>query len=406
MPTTAPSRAVSSTPIPSEHNLVGDFGATVSRIAYSSVGWAAWLVPVFLFWLFYLALRSARRLTLTRVIAMLACIAAGSGLLSAMFDGYPRSTNFFPQGPGRRAGQADLRGDRPGAARATSARCVLLGTVYAFGLLFVFTKDIGAELEKILAHFSAWREARAKNQAALAAENGAGRAEAGARPSGSRSSWSRWARRTRTSWCRKSGGQSIATPTRGRRAARPPSRPAEPRQARPRPVRALNIVKPEEPKKAKAAVPAATDDRLQVSAAQALLKEQVRTSAANSEEEHRRNAENLLRILGEFGVEVSLGEIHVGPVITRYEVVPAARRARREDRRPRQEHRPGHARAVGPHPGAHPRQGRGRRRGAQPAPDARSGCGRSSRARTGSPPRPSCRSRSARTSRASRSSPT
>ena len=31
----------------------------------------------------------------------------------------------------------------------------------------------------------------------------------------------------------------------------------------------------------------------------------------------------LLRILSEFGVEVTLGEIHVGPVITRYEVVPA-----------------------------------------------------------------------------------
>ncbi|NUQ49668.1 MAG: DNA translocase FtsK, partial [Phycisphaerae bacterium] len=55
-----------------------------------------------------------------------------------------------------------------------------------------------------------------------------------------------------------------------------------------------------------------------------LLKEQVRPASANSEEEHRHNAENLLRILSEFGVEVTLGEIHVGPVITRYEVVPAA----------------------------------------------------------------------------------
>jgi S-DNA-T family DNA segregation ATPase FtsK/SpoIIIE len=55
-----------------------------------------------------------------------------------------------------------------------------------------------------------------------------------------------------------------------------------------------------------------------------LLKEQVKPSAEDSDEEHRLNAENLLRILGEFGVEDSLGEIHVGPVITRYEVVPAA----------------------------------------------------------------------------------
>jgi DNA segregation ATPase FtsK/SpoIIIE, S-DNA-T family len=41
------------------------------------------------------------------------------------------------------------------------------------------------------------------------------------------------------------------------------------------------------------------------------------------ETEHAQNAETLLRTLSEFGVEVSLGEIHIGPVITRYEVMPA-----------------------------------------------------------------------------------
>jgi len=50
-----------------------------------------------------------------------------------------------------------------------------------------------------------------------------------------------------------------------------------------------------------------------------LLREPVAVDATASEEEHRQNAENLLRILGEFNVEVTIGEIHVGPVITRYE---------------------------------------------------------------------------------------
>src|SRR6185312_15002255 len=77
-----------------------------------------------------------------------------------------------------------------------------------------------------------------------------------------------------------------------------------------------------ETKKAKPPARAAADDRY-VFPPLKLLKEQVRANAANSEEEHRQNAENLLRILGEFGVEVTLGEIHVGPVITRYEVIPA-----------------------------------------------------------------------------------
>jgi DNA segregation ATPase FtsK/SpoIIIE, S-DNA-T family len=85
----------------------------------------------------------------------------------------------------------------------------------------------------------------------------------------------------------------------------------------------LNIVKPEETKKARVTVPQNNDTNY-IYPDMKLLKEQVTNTEGNSEEEHRQNAENLLRILSEFGVEVTLGEIHVGPVITRYEVVPAA----------------------------------------------------------------------------------
>ena len=85
----------------------------------------------------------------------------------------------------------------------------------------------------------------------------------------------------------------------------------------------LNIVKPEETKKAKVTLPQSDDKNYEFPPLK-LLKEQVKSDANNSEEEHRQNAETLLRILSEFGVEVTLGEIHVGPVITRYEVVPAA----------------------------------------------------------------------------------
>jgi S-DNA-T family DNA segregation ATPase FtsK/SpoIIIE len=86
---------------------------------------------------------------------------------------------------------------------------------------------------------------------------------------------------------------------------------------------ALTIVKPEEPRKAaRVALPQSEDKNYQFPPL-SLLREQVRASAADGEEEHRQNAINLLRILSEFGVEVTLGEIHVGPVITRYEVVPA-----------------------------------------------------------------------------------
>ncbi len=103
---------------------------------------------------------------------------------------------------------------------------------------------------------------------------------------------------------------------------KPPEAAAEPKPATVGKIE-LNIVKPEETKKAKVALPQSDDKNYEFPPLK-LLREQVKGDGANSEEEHRQNAENLLRILKEFGVEVTLGEIHVGPVITCYEVVPAA----------------------------------------------------------------------------------
>ena len=105
---------------------------------------------------------------------------------------------------------------------------------------------------------------------------------------------------------------------------RPPVRPAESAESKSAAGKIeLNIVKAEETKKAKIALPQSDDKNYEFPPLK-LLREQVRGDISNSEEEHRQNAENLLRILSEFGVEVTLGEIHVGPVITCYEVIPAA----------------------------------------------------------------------------------
>jgi S-DNA-T family DNA segregation ATPase FtsK/SpoIIIE len=46
--------------------------------------------------------------------------------------------------------------------------------------------------------------------------------------------------------------------------------------------------------------------------------------AQHNMEDHQEMADALLQTLSEFGVKVALGEIHTGPVITRYEVTPAA----------------------------------------------------------------------------------
>ena len=241
---------------------------------------------------------------------------------------------------------------------------LLLGTIYAASLTFIFTKDIGTELEKMLTNFGAWRaehkakkaalaEQRAKEKEAQAKQKAAAVAVATAvtkpgapatpaapppgpvGPSGKKT------------FVPKSAEDPLAKPVAPRtvditpEAPKPPAPVAKP-EPKPAPAPALKvvetkpapepkapaptkldvaIVKPEETKKAKITLPQSDDANYQFPTL-ALLKEQVRP-AADSDEEYKRNMADLVRILGEFDVAVTPGEIHVGPVITRYEVVPA-----------------------------------------------------------------------------------
>jgi len=292
---------------PTERNFVGSFGSTAAFIAFFGLGLSAWLVPIFLLWFATLAIRSARQLALSRAIAAIVCLLAGSGL-AAMVESF-KTTSYFPHGPGGLIGQLiyqgllkDLLGD--------FGTLVLLGLVYTCGLLFIFTKDIGAELEKVLAQFSAWWSGLSLRRARPAAATVSRRPEAA--PAPAPLVLEPIGPANKNVLVAKAAPAPAAAPP-------PPRRPPEP----PAGKLELNIVKPVESKKARAPAALIGDDKYQ-SPPLALLKEQVRVPISNSEEEHRQNAENLLRILREFGVEVTLGEIHVGPVITCYEVVPAA----------------------------------------------------------------------------------
>ena len=362
---------------PRPKNPMGWLGAESVRVLLLSIGASAWLLPVFLFWTAYMALKASRHLSGARVVAMIIAVTAFSGLW-AMIESI-KENNYFPRGPGGLIGQtlyskllADALGDLGSA--------LLMGTIYGLCLLFIFTRNMGAEIDKIFLNFSAWREGRAKQKAAFAAALAQTREErllrkvgAPVAPVAAREPvriTSLTIKRAGTeavgpiggkkSFAAKTTGDPLAKPTihfplpesldvvetkpaavaapppRGLSRTGPQSRPAAPAPApdptvsdiRPLAVAAgkieLNIVKPEEPKKAaKISLPQSDDSSYEFPPL-SLLKEQAKPDSGNSEEEHRANAENLLRILGEFGVEVTLGEIHVGPVITRYEVVPAA----------------------------------------------------------------------------------
>jgi S-DNA-T family DNA segregation ATPase FtsK/SpoIIIE len=322
---------------PTPNHLTGSWGALFVWALYYMFGISVWLLPVFLYWTLYLALRNVRRLVATRVAAMVICVVSASGMAPILEKILGVDHDFFPQGLGGHLGNFILYNHLHGPL-GDLGLCLLLGTTYMLGLLFIFTKDIGAEFEHALSGLAAWRENRAKRKtvvAALATDRGRRQDEprSPARPlvlepigpanknvlvpkGGEASSVA----------ASKIAPRRTATQQKGDGAEGAPSLPDRAKTVSDA-VSArkleLNIVKPEVLKKARATVASSADDNYKAFPLR-LLGEQVRPSAASSEEEHHRNAGNLLRILGEFGVEVTLGEVHVGPVITRYEVVPAA----------------------------------------------------------------------------------
>ena len=338
----SPEQSIEHTTSPTSVNLVGVIGAEFSWWSYHLIGASTWLFPVFLFWMTYIYLRSARSLAGTRLFAMACCVASLSPLV-AMQETVFTSKSFFTAGPGGLLGAfvyLTLLKDSIGVFGSA----LILGTIYFVGMLFIFTRDIAAEIGRLMHNFSAWRQKQAALRIARADELRKQREES-ARLKQAIAATSGGAPLLNAETARKiivpKGEDPLAESARSgtvplMKSVAEPVVPAKPAPAKtlskpaidPKSLTTtgkieLNIVKPEETKKAKIALPQSDDKDYEFPPLK-LLREQVKADGSNSEEEHRQNAENLLRILSEFGVEVTLGEIHVGPVITCYEVVPAA----------------------------------------------------------------------------------
>jgi len=349
----APEQSTFHTTSPTANNVAGGWGANVSWVSFYSLGIAAWWGPVFLFWLVYLSIRSSKHLTASRLIGMTVSIVTFAGL-AAMIEGFSES-DYFPKGLGGLVGHLVYHAGLEKPLGMFGAG-LLMGTLYLSSLLFVFTRDIGSEIEKVLTNFGQWRadrarlkaereEERRKEKEARAKQKAAAKAAAALAPATPPPTATAPAPSPAVGPSgRKTFLPGSSEDPLARTAASHPAEPAaapralvartetkplavirstpEARPAVPGKIE-LNIVKPEETRKAKATL-SPSDDKDYIRFPLSQLQERAPVSAADSDDEHRQNAENLLRILGEFGVEVTLGEIYAGPVITRYEVVPAA----------------------------------------------------------------------------------
>jgi S-DNA-T family DNA segregation ATPase FtsK/SpoIIIE len=342
-----PQQSYQNTSTPGSQNLVGKLGSEYCWWSYYLIGASTWLVPVFFYWMTYVYVRSARRLVVMRLLAMTCCIAALS-TLTAMQTTVFTDKSVFTAGPGGALGKLLYDGTFNDVL-GIFGTALIMGTVYLVGMVFIFTHDIGIEFGKLIQNFHDWRKRRSDQKnalvedqrkqreqaekekvaaAALAAKAAAAAQAAAAfkKPTPAETAIALATASATPKLASTSSAAAAPTKPATKPAVEPPvSKTAtDPKQLAVATNRMeLNIVKPEETKKAKVILPQSDDKNYEFPPLK-LMKEQAKISAADSEEEHRANAENLLRILSEFGVEVTLGEIHVGPVITRYEVVPAA----------------------------------------------------------------------------------
>ena len=332
-------------------NAVGLFGAYSTYWSIWWLGVSAWFIPIFLFWMTYVSLRNARQLIVARGLSIIVCIVSSAGL-AAMIGGFENS-DYFATNLGGLVGRGVYNGFLSELMGGFGS-AVLLGLLYGLSLIFILTTDIGAEFDRALHAFQDWRARRQE----IRAEEARLRAELRVAQEKAKKESVRPA----AALAAGVAGSKLAIPGRDSRdpfaaplepkasSAQPispfaaPARPAESPFAAPplppsdedgpgRVLRAgtpppaaggpIAIVKPEETKKAKSPERHASEPDYQFPPL-SLLKEQAITSPEDSDQEHLRNMEDLVRILGEFGVTVTPGEIHVGPVITCYEVAPAA----------------------------------------------------------------------------------
>lgn len=361
-----------------ERNLVGKAGADVARLSFIWLGLGAWLIPVFSFWSLWIAIRHAGRLALNRFVAMGFAIGSACSLAAMVKLDFFANSQFFPDG--RLGGHLGawiydvLLAETVGVFGAASLMC----TVLVVAWVFILTRNISAMFDQITNGFQEWRTRNAEAAAARAQEKQLAKEErkrlkAEGKEAAKAAKLAEKERIAAEKVAAKEAKKAGKEPPKGIKLAGggedplaslpsvkpvteqpstapipqppPPAPNPEPKRTpakvlglsrkqapEPEPPPAaegespkkleLNIVKAEELKKARNAdAPKAVGDYKYPPLS--LLSAPAQPHNENSEEEHQANAENLLRILEEFGVKVSIGEIHVGPVITRYEVVPA-----------------------------------------------------------------------------------
>lgn len=371
----------------SKDNLVGAFGVQLAYYSLKLAGAAGWMIWIFLFWLAYMFFQGhASRLNLWRYLSAAGSLISITILLTLTETQFARegetlgnySSNYFPHGIGGQVGELFYRGflhEKTGPAGTG----VIVGFILLICLWTMTRDNVAANLLGSPGAFAAWwqerkaaaakrKEEEAQRQLAEAKANAALSAKAKAPPPG----------------MKKTDGEPkplgpvrkpiieepeppmegmedmpLVLPSSGAKTKTPAPFPLNKGKSRspiadtptpadpvveeapegvietPEPAPAaspdtpaapvgtqLKIVLSEEIKKASKPVQEKKGDH--VLPPLELLQSAPPPQDTSAEDAHEVTAEAIVRTLGEFGVKVTMGEVHIGPVITRYDVYPAA----------------------------------------------------------------------------------
>ena len=290
-------------------NLVGSLGIRIAEWSYAFLGMVAWLIPFYFLWLSYMFLfRKSHLIGWRKGIALIVILVAAAGALNLIEATYMSGKAAFPNGLGGQVGKWTYN-----QLMESSVGPFGSGVLLALALIFCFStlliKDLGTAFDNWLHKVSNWREQR-RQARAEARQAAMEKKEAAKQESSIFAKSSPKQEKVQKDINDKAAPIAIEDKPAKRLKVKDRIRD-EAQQPE------LRIIAGEKVEKARFTLPETHGD-YQFPDPELLRPPE--KPQQRSVENHEERAQALQEVLAQFGINVELGEVHAGPVITRYDI--------------------------------------------------------------------------------------
>lgn len=143
---------------PTAENLGGRFGVELAWWSFVVLGGAGWLLAAISFYLSYMFFRLPKRLGITKFLALTACVLAGSSLLSMQATVFVEET-IYQRGPGGMIGSL-LYDSLLRYNVGVFGSGLILSIIFLLAVLLLFTANLGEMFQKLFLNYGEWKEQR------------------------------------------------------------------------------------------------------------------------------------------------------------------------------------------------------------------------------------------------------